>query len=720
MPCKKRWCRRSKTSPPPVSRRPSKRKQWTNEQMARALMAVSEGMPANKAAGTYGVPKSTLKDRVSGRVVHGCKPGPRPYLEHKEEKELTDFLISSSQCGYGKKRLEVMNIVKKVALEKKVLRGSRISCGWWRRFLERQKTLSLRQGDGTCSLRLSAINEETLSHYYGLLEDTMMTYNLLDHPERIYNMDETGMPLSPPTPRVVAMKGQRKVRCLTSSKKGQVTVIACGNGVGQAIPPFVIFDAAQLNSLWTKGEVPGTRYGVSSRGWIDKELFHGWLVEHFLKHCVASRPVLLLLDGHSSHFEPQTIRFAKENGIIIICLPPHTTHELQPLDCSLFGPLKLAWSEVCHSFFMQHPGQVVSKMNFNQLFHSAWLKAVTPQNISAGFRKAGIWPFNPAAVVKSKVEAPDVVENTSSGEVRETVTHVMEDDGEYPSTSNMDNLASNNTKMITTFTPKEEETFQRRHEEGYDLYDPLYVAWLELNHPDSESLSLGHSTKAPSNTVSLPRSSTCTDTSPSSRASEASISPNAYQKTLSPLSGHLTPVVKRGPLVKTGKARVLTSSECLAILEEKERRKKAEALEKERRKEEREARKQQKEEEKTRKAQEKAIRTKQRAKAPSTSIKTRNITASSDVTPKTTTAAAIKQSNRAPFLDKRPKRILEDIGVDANTCCVCFGTYEDDGDGEDWLQCGCGKWAHKDCIEDCATDSFGAPRFCPYCIEYYS
>ena len=49
---------------------------------------------------------------------------------------------------------------------------------------------------------------------------------------------------------------------------------------GQAIPPFVIFDAKCLNHDWTDGEVPGTTYGLSSNGWIDSKVFHGWLIDH--------------------------------------------------------------------------------------------------------------------------------------------------------------------------------------------------------------------------------------------------------------------------------------------------------------------------------------------------------------------------------------------------------------------------------------------------------
>ena len=106
MPRRKRWEKRSKSAPPAIrQRRPAaKRKQWTEEQMTGALAAASEGMPANRAATMYGVPRSTLKDRLSGRVVHGHKSGPRPYLDPDEEKELTDFLISSAECGYGKTR----------------------------------------------------------------------------------------------------------------------------------------------------------------------------------------------------------------------------------------------------------------------------------------------------------------------------------------------------------------------------------------------------------------------------------------------------------------------------------------------------------------------------------------------------------------------------------------------------------------------------------------
>ena len=103
----------------------------------------------------------------------------------------------------------------------------------------------------TAHVRMNAINRENLEHYFSLLKQILRENDLLNHPEHIYNMDETGVPLDPKPPKVVAVKGQRKICYQTSGNKSHITVLGCGNATGQAQPPFVIFDAKQLNLLWT-------------------------------------------------------------------------------------------------------------------------------------------------------------------------------------------------------------------------------------------------------------------------------------------------------------------------------------------------------------------------------------------------------------------------------------------------------------------------------------
>ena len=108
-----------------------------------------------------------------------------------------------------------------------------------------------------------------------------------------------------------------------------------------------------------------TKYGLSPNGWINSELFEAWFVEHFLEHAVSARPLFLLLDGHSTHYQPQVIRLARD----VLCLLPHTTHEVQPLDVGVFAPLKVQWTKVSHKLYQKHPGSVVTKFNFLVFFH---------------------------------------------------------------------------------------------------------------------------------------------------------------------------------------------------------------------------------------------------------------------------------------------------------------------------------------------------------------
>ena len=54
----------------------------------------------------------------------------------------------------------------------------------------------------------------------------------------------------------------------------------------------------------------GTSYGLSTNGWVDSKLFKGWLLQYFVANAVGEHPILLLLDRHSSHFQPELVQFA--------------------------------------------------------------------------------------------------------------------------------------------------------------------------------------------------------------------------------------------------------------------------------------------------------------------------------------------------------------------------------------------------------------------------
>ena len=85
----------------------------------------------------------------------------------------------------------------------------------------------------------------------------------------------------------------------------------------------------------------------------------------------SGRPVLLLMDGHSSHYKLEAVTLTKKNDVILFTLVPHTTHEMQPLDTAVYALLKTHWQDSCHHYLQSHPGTLIIKYQFNQVFSEA-------------------------------------------------------------------------------------------------------------------------------------------------------------------------------------------------------------------------------------------------------------------------------------------------------------------------------------------------------------
>ena len=107
---------------------------------------------------------------------------------------------------------------------------------------------------------------------------------------------------------------------------------------------------------------------------------------------------MLILDGHDSHNFVEIIELAIENQISLVELPAHMSHWLQPCDRTIFGPLKAHYNTACTDMMNLFPCIVVSHTKFCTLFNTAWIKAMTPNNIQSGFRACGIYPFNPSEI----------------------------------------------------------------------------------------------------------------------------------------------------------------------------------------------------------------------------------------------------------------------------------------------------------------------------------
>ena len=366
--------------------------------MLKALEAVQQGMSIREAAARFAVPKSTLGDRASGRVTHGDVSGPQKYLTTAEERELGRFLIRCASIGYPKSRYDVISLVQSIIDEKGIHKT--LSSGWWQMFCKRNPSITLRAPAALSKARAYASDPDLIARYFDVLEETLEHHNLLGKPCNIFNMDETGMSLDPKSVKCVYKKGEKNPLAPSCGSKDQITVVACVNAAGYCMPPLVILDRVSLPAYFHVGEVPGTKYGLSRKGWIDRELFRQWFILHFLRYAPSDHPLLLLLDGHSSHFCPDTVHLAAEHDIIILVLPPNATHLLQPLDKGIFGPLKAYWKQECHKYMSEHPGEVVSRYSFSRILSQAWERCMRLSNVRAGFKVTGVYPLDRQVALK--------------------------------------------------------------------------------------------------------------------------------------------------------------------------------------------------------------------------------------------------------------------------------------------------------------------------------
>ena len=144
------------------------------------------------------------------------------------------------------------------------------------------------------------------------------------------------------------------------------------------------------------------------RNWLDK-VFQRYTVKK-----TNNRRRLLIVDGHSSHVNMQFIDRCDALRILLLILPPHSTHRLQPLDVGLFSPLSNYYTQGLNELMFNSLNMVgMSKRSFWGIFIIAWRKAFNTQNIESAFRKTGIFPYNPQLIL-DVITKPSSIESSES------------------------------------------------------------------------------------------------------------------------------------------------------------------------------------------------------------------------------------------------------------------------------------------------------------------
>jgi hypothetical protein len=296
--------------------------------------------------------------------------------------------------------------------------GEEVGKNWVDRFVQRNPELRTRRSRPYDRQRAACEDPALIKGWFELVQNTKAKYGIVD--EDIYNFDETGFIMGKILSQSVITGSDKpgRTKQIQPGNREWVTLIQGVGATGKRIPAFLIFAGKVLISTWFTEDLPRDWViQVSPTGWTNNDLALDWL-RHFDSH---ARPVgthrLLIIDGHESHCSVDFRDLCEEMKIILLCMPPHSSHLLQPLDVGCFSPLKRAYGDAI-SVLARNRIYHISKETFLPAFKTAYHKAITPENIRGGFRGAGLTPHDYHVVLLQL----DVVLRTPTPPAQETTT----------------------------------------------------------------------------------------------------------------------------------------------------------------------------------------------------------------------------------------------------------------------------------------------------------
>ncbi|XP_049940978.1 uncharacterized protein LOC126417125 [Schistocerca serialis cubense] len=286
---------------------------------------------------------------------------------------------------------------------------------WYHGFLKRHKVLPQKHTEYVNRAR-GSVTEEIIRNWFHEVSITLNDMDVLNDPNRIFNMDETSFFLAPKGELLIGPRGHHVYDESCNSDKDNVITLFAVNAAGKFAPPLTLFKYARIPASLVKAAPPNWGIGKTENGWMTGESFFEYITnvfDPFLKEAEIPRLVVIFLDGHCSHLTLHLSRYCRENQIILVALLPNSTHILQTLDVAVFGPMKKMWKKIVQKWRFENNGTEISKSDVPSVLSQIIIEPKMMENIRAGFRATGLFPFNVNNVDYSKIVVRSIPASTT-------------------------------------------------------------------------------------------------------------------------------------------------------------------------------------------------------------------------------------------------------------------------------------------------------------------
>ncbi|XP_076035778.1 uncharacterized protein LOC143021873 isoform X3 [Oratosquilla oratoria] len=456
--------------------------------MERAVDEVVKGKSIREVSRLLDVNRITLSRYVkkfqAGQAKktkdYAPKYNTRQVFTEEEEDGLAEYIVTCSQLLHGLGLTAVRRLAFDYAMKKdKTCPDSwKHNCmagkDWMAGFMKRHCKITLHLPESTSVASVQAFNKQSVGEFFDIWTKTQA--EKMFGPESVYNLDETGITTVQNVPKILATREQKQIGQTAAAERGTlITVCCCVNAVGRSLPPAMIFPRVHFKDFMTKGSPTGTLGLATQSEWMNSDLFP-LVLQHFIKHmgCSTEKPAVLFMDNHESHLSLEVMEMARKHGLSIITFPPHTSHKLQPLDVSVYGPLKTHYKQAVNDWNLSSPGKRITIYDLPECFTKAYHRALSVENILAGFKKTGIWPIDTQIFSDNDFLAASVFMS------RPNIDNVVNNGGDVVNPQGDLNLPS--TSTASTMSTNKDSC----QEEGLD-HQTSFEEWTDLRKPSNQS-----------------------------------------------------------------------------------------------------------------------------------------------------------------------------------------------------------------------------------------
>lgn len=356
-------------------------------------------LSVRSAANIYNIPEATLRHRRVGRPSRRDISANSRSLTNLEETVILQRILDLDSRGFQPRQSDIREMADSLRTNRD---ASRVGPRWAENFVKRHPELKMAFRRQIDYQRAKCEDPDIIRGWFRLVGNVKAKYGIVD--EDIYNFDETGFLMGMLSTAKVVTSSERsnRPRTIQPGNREWVTVIQGICTTGWAIPSYVVVKGKYHLLPWYQdGQFPRDwRIHTSDNGWTTNEIGLDW-IKHFDKHTKdRTKGVyrLLVLDGHESHHSSEFEEYCQGQKIITLCMPPHSSHFLQPLDVGCFGPLKASYGKQIEKM-MRMQITHITKDDFLAAFLEAFNTSITKKNIQAGFKATGLVPYDPESVI---------------------------------------------------------------------------------------------------------------------------------------------------------------------------------------------------------------------------------------------------------------------------------------------------------------------------------